>query len=249
MEKEKIDFWGSDKYFYNDFEFDEEKSLDDLSKIIFTDEKKINFIGDCFNYFLTAENPQNYLLQFSKSMSFIENLFDLEKKQLYIYLLETINVFKKKEDFIFFEVFKEIKEFNEGYNNFILELINWLSYNEEKINSLIKDENISIDIFSSKGWQITKHSQVVGKTGVGKSIFVKQQILKKDVIIISNKDCNLLSFKDVDKDFFYNLLIGLTKEKNLNNFFLSLLKQANNQKIKGIAVYIKKKFHNDFFFF
>ena len=86
MEKEKIDFWGSDKYFYNDFEFDEEKSLDDLSKIIFTDEKKINFIGDCFNYFLTAENPQNYLLQFSKSMSFIENLFDLEKKQLYIYV-------------------------------------------------------------------------------------------------------------------------------------------------------------------
>lgn len=242
----KIDFWGSSIYFYNDFEFDEKKTLNDLSNINFENKDKVIFITDCFNYFLTAEKPTDYLKQFDKSIKLIKYLFKLEKKQIYYFYLEHISYFKKKEDFIFFHVFKDLKEFNEGNNNFILELMNWLSYNDEKINELMKNENHVIDIFSNKGWQITKHSQIIGTSGIGKSFFVKEKILDKNVIVINNKECNLKKFSENDKDFFYNLLISLTKEKNLNNFLLSLNNQTKNNQTKGIAIYITKKFYNHF---
>ena len=47
------------------------------------------------------------------------------------------------------------------------------------------------------------------------------------------------------KIFFYNLLISLTKEKNLNNFLLRLDEQTKNKQTKGIANYIKKKLHSN----
>lgn len=246
MENNNINFWGSNKYFYDDFEFDEKKSLHYLMNIEFSESDKVKFISDAINYFLTAENIIIYLKQFDKSVNLIENLFNLEKKQIYFFMLEHISDFKKKEDFKIFEYFKDLNEFKEGYNNFTVELLNWLSYNDETINKLLNEDKKVVDIFGMKGWTTTKYTQISGVSGKGKSIFTKSKILKNNVIVISDKECNLQELKEDDKDFFYELLISLTKENFLNNFLLNANQKAKHKQLKGIALYIEKKFYNNY---
>jgi len=66
----------------------------------------------------------------------------------------------------------------------------------------MKKENSIFDLLSYNGWTITKHSQIIGNSGIGKSFFVKEKLLEKNVIVINNKDCNLTKLDENDKDFF-----------------------------------------------
>lgn len=157
----------------------------------------------------------------------MEDIYTWNVRNVYNYTISSIGKFNKKEDFEIFYYFKDFDFLHEGYNNVFLEILVWLSDHEEKIENLINETNNNLIQNDKKIW-LNSSFIMAGTKREGKSIVLSQLLLQKDTVILEKKEFSLEQFKDEDKNYFYLLLINLTKEKNLNNFALQIQK---NKKI------------------
>lgn len=228
-------FWGRG-FFDKNLDFDYGDSKHYLLEKNLNEEQKCKLIEEFIELYQKNSINLNNMTTFLKSLDLMNEVYDLSPRTLYNYTVCQIEEFTKKEDFEIFYYFKSFNFLYKGYNNIFFELMSWFVDNEEEINNLLgkqKSEEEEIIFFNS--------SMIIGTTGKGKSNYLKKLLLQNKTIVIKNKKLALKSFKEEDKDYFYNLFINLTKEKNLNNFLLQINKNKNRINFKGVLVYIEKR--------
>lgn len=157
---------------------------------------------------------------------------------------EVVQDFKKKENFEIFYYFRKFEFLHSGYNNIFREVFNWLSYNSQTIEKLIDKDKSSNNIISKHS--INNHIVIMGTSGTGKSAYIKRLLLNKNNIIMKDKFMSLAEFKEEDKDYFYNILTNLTKEKKLANFWLIINNNKKDIRFKGVALYLEKKLNYEY---
>lgn len=228
-------FWG-ESFFDKNLDFDYDNAKYYLLKKNLNDEQKCKLIEEFIELYQKNSITLNNMKTFLKSLDLMTELYNLSARTIYNYSISQIGEFKKKEDFEIFYYFKSFKFYYKGYNNIFFELMSWFVDNEEEINNLLqKQKSDDKEIFWSNSLLI------IGTTGKGKSNYLKKLLLQNKTIVIENKKLALKSFKDEDKDYFYNFFINLTKEKNLNNFLLQINKNKNRINFKGgFSLYRKK---------
>lgn len=232
-EKKDTSFWGRKDIFYNTVQFDKNKAIEYFHTLHLDKSETCLFIEQFITFYLQHKINNNNAYWFKQSLDFINEVISVNYDMLYKFTIEHIGQFEKKEDFEIFYYFKSLDILQQGYNNIYSEVLNWLSYNEQNINKLS-------DKYNEEQTQLSNYF-LMGTKGVGKSLYVKQHLLQDGFIVISQKNMNLKSFYEDDKEYFYQLLINLTPEQTIDNLLTKIEENLNNSELKGIASYIEKR--------
>lgn len=242
--KKEIIFWGKNIFFNNTLDFNEKEAEQHIKNLDLDEEEKIQFINEFIDFYIKNPHTDANQFCFDKSLFFIEKLYNITEKEIYNNIIFKIEDFKKKENFEIFYYFRKFEFLHSGYNNIFREVFNWLSYNSQTIEKLIDKDKSSNNIISKHS--INNQIVIMGTSGTGKSAYIKRLLLNKNNIIMKDKFMSLAEFKEEDKDYFYNILTNLTKEKKLANFWLIINNNKKDIRFKGVALYLEKKLNYEY---